>query len=107
MSLSMSLLLLLLLLLSLSLSLLSLLSCVVVGVVAAAAVAVAAFFKRMASNWSKMAPKRGQHGWQRAPGGFWGLLGALEKAWSAKGGLPGAYGAPLGGVLEASGGQQE
>ena len=43
-----------------------------------------------------------QNGSQIGPGGLlegsWRSLGALKKAWSAKGGLPGAYGA----LLEAS-----
>ena len=46
-----------------------------------------------------MAPKWCQHGCQMGPGGLleasWRSLGALKKAWSAKGGLPGAYGALL------------
>ena len=51
---------------------------------------------------SKMAPKWFQNGSQIGPGGLlegsWRSLGALKKAWSAKGGLPGAYGS----LLEAS-----
>ena len=64
-------------------------------------------------NGSKMAPKWCQHGCQMGPGGVleasWRRVGAIKKAWSAKGGLPGAYGAlleaswgALGGVLERS-----
>ena len=53
-------------------------------------------------NCSKMAPKWLPNGSQIGPGGLlegsWRSLGALKKAWSAKGGLPGAYGA----LLEAS-----
>ena len=53
-------------------------------------------------NCSKMAQTWYQHGCQIGPGGLlegsWRSLGALKKAWSAKGGLPGAYGA----LLEAS-----
>ena len=50
-------------------------------------------------NGSKMAPTWCQHGCQMGPGGVleasWRPLGALKKAWSAKEGLPGAYGALL------------
>ena len=53
-------------------------------------------------NCSKMVPKWYQHGCQIGPGGLlegsWRSLRALRQAWSAKGGLPGAYGA----LLEAS-----
>ena len=53
-------------------------------------------------NRSKMTPKWFQNGSQIGPGGLlegsWRSLGALKQAWSAKGGLPGAYGA----LLEAS-----
>ena len=48
---------------------------------------------------SKMVPKWCQHGCQMGPGGVleasWRRLGAFKKAWSAKGGLPGADGALL------------
>ena len=50
-------------------------------------------------NYSKMIPKWSQHGCQMGPGGLlaasWRSLGALKKAWSAKGGLPVAYGTLL------------
>ena len=46
-----------------------------------------------------MAPRWGQHGCQMGPEGLldvsWRPLGALEKAWSAKEGLPVAYGTLL------------
>ena len=46
-----------------------------------------------------MAPKWYQHGCQIGPGGLleasWRSFGGLNEAWSAKGGLPGAYGALL------------
>ena len=47
-------------------------------------------------NGSKIVPKWSQHGCQMGPGGLleasWRSLGALRKAWSAKGGLPVDYG---------------
>ncbi len=47
-------------------------------------------------NGSKIIPKWSQHGCQMGPGGLleasWRSLGALRKAWSAKGGLPVDYG---------------
>ena len=57
----------------------------------------------MGPKWLPHEAKMAAKGPLEASGG---LLGALEKTWSAKG-LPGAYGAPLGGLLEASGGQKE
>ena len=50
-------------------------------------------------NGSIMDLKWYQHGCQIGPGGLleasWRSLAALKRAWSAKGGLPGAYGALL------------
>ena len=50
-------------------------------------------------NGSKMVPKWYQHGWEMGPGGLlealWRPFEDLKKAWSAKGGLPGADGALL------------
>ena len=50
-------------------------------------------------NGFNILPKWYQYGCQMDPGGLleasWRLLGALKKAWSAKGWLPGAYGALL------------
>ena len=46
-------------------------------------------------NCSSMTTKLYQHGFQMEPGGLlevsWRSLGALKKAWLAKGGLPDAY----------------
>ena len=57
-----------------------------------------------------MAPKWYQHGYQMGPGGLleasWRPLGALKRAWSAKGGLPVAYGTLLDAFSRALGAEK-
>ena len=63
---------------------------------------------KLLQNGSKMVPTWLPNGPLRPLGGLlgasWGPLKALKKAWSAKGGLPGTYGALLDGSLGALGG---
>ena len=61
-------------------------------------------------NDTSMAPKLRQHGCQLGPGGLleasWRPLGALKRAWSAKGGLPVAYGTLLDAFSRALGAEK-